>query len=34
MEMINIVCVGGSGVVYLEDSKDKEYSLKGRDDKR
>ena len=33
MEMINIVCVGGSGVLYWEDSKDKEYSLKGRDDR-
>ena len=33
MKMINIVWIGGSGVIYWKDSKDKEYSLKGLDDK-
>ena len=33
MEMINIICVGGSGILYWNDSKDKQYYLKGRDDR-
>lgn len=33
MEMVNIICVGGSGVIYWKDEEDKIYYLKGRDDR-
>ena len=33
MEMINIICAGGSGIIYWEYEKGKKYYLKGRDDR-
>ena len=33
MEMVNIICVGGSGVIYWQEDPNRQYYLKGRDDR-